>query len=568
MFVDETVNVDVLIIGAGNAGLRAAIEAAGLGAVTIVVSKGPFPSGASTVAGGLLQASFHPEDSKDIHFRDTVQGGGYLSNQKLVRILVNDAPERVLDLEKFGHVFDEGTEARYALAKLGGYSVPRGVMGGMSGNLQKVLFMEAVRRGAKFLNEVMITRLLCEDGRVVGGVGLDIPTGRFKIFWAKSVILASGAVGRLWKVTADTKSATGDGFALARTIGTKMINMEMIQYIPLTFIYPEFVKGNTLGEASTVGKGTVYKNQLGERFMERYDPKRLEATTRDIAARANYLEIKEGRGSVHGGIWVDPTHVNPADSLYTKDRLPERWRMLRDFYGEAAANLQAPFEASPAALYIMGGIEINEKCETSTENLFAVGEVSANIHGANRLGGNALIEIQVFGKIAGENAACKAQKTVSRQCHQSQIQAEYNRIFGLLENKQGNRPLALRKTLQELMWDKVGIVKNGANLEEGLGQILELKKAVQSLRLHSNTRVYNQEWVESLELVNMVEVAEMITHCALLRQESRGVHFRIDFPDRDDENWLRETVVQEAEGELRLSTQPVNLAELKPKELS
>lgn len=565
MPVDQTIPSDVLIIGGGNAGLRAAIEAAGLGARTVVVSKGPFPSGASAVAGGLLQASFDPHDSKDIHFRDTVEGGWYLNNQRLVRIVVDNAPDRVLDVERFGHVFDKGTVARYALAKLGGYSVPRGVMGGISGNLQKVLFMEAARRAAEFHNEVMITRLLTVDAAVVGATGLEITTGRFLLFAGKTVILAPGAVGRLWKVTADTKSATGDGFALARHVGTKMINMEMVQYIPLTFIYPEFAKGNTLGEASTVGKGAIYKNRYGDRYMEKYDPERLETTTRDIAARANYLEIKEGRGTDHGGILVDPTRVNPEDSLYSRDRLPERWRMLCDFYGEAAANLQEPFEASPAALYIMGGIEINERCETSTENLYAVGEAAANVHGANRLGGNALIELQVFGKIAGEECARKAKKLLMRPCPHDQVEQEYGRVMGLLESKEGNQPLVLKRKLQELMWDKVGIVKNGVELQEAIGEIAELKKAAQTLRLHCNTKVYNAEWVEALEVSNMIEVAEMIARSALLREESRGVHYRTDFPHRDDEHWLKETVVQEVEGKLQLMTQPVNLIELTPK---
>lgn len=496
-----------------------------------------------------------------------IVGGSFLNNQKLARALAEDARDRIVDLERYGHVFYRKEDGSLSIHKTGGSTYPRAVDGGIHANVQRRLGEEALRRGAQVHDEMMVTKLLVDGrGAVIGTTAIDIKTGDFLLLRAKSVILAIGPTGRLWKLTSNSRSSTGDGFAMARWIGTKMIDMEMIQFIPLAYVYPEFVKGCTLGEAGGFGPGVKFVNKQGERHVLKHDP-RGEFATRDIVARANYIEIKEGRGSERGGIWIDATEVDRSQAYYRPERVPERIKMLRDSYGKEAAEFKKPFEATPAMVYIMGGIEIDEHCYTSTEGLFACGEQSSNIHGGNRLGANALIEIQVFGKRAGESAAARAKELPTPRIglEDAQVRTEKERVLGLLKRKDGIRPYQLKKALQEIMWDKVGILRNGTGLQEAIEEIGRLKEEeLPKVAPYSNTLRYNYDWVEAIEVGNMLEVAEMIACSALLREESRGAHYREDFPKRDDANWLVETVVQDVDGKLRLGTQPVNLTEMRP----
>ena len=556
---------DVLIIGAGGAGLRAALEAAKQGAQVIVLSKGPVPGGATSVSGGVMQAAVGPDDSPDQHFRDTLVGGRFLNNQKLVRTFVDNAPQRVLDLERYGCAFDRKSDGSLDLRMPSGATRKRGIEGEVNSNIQKILAQRALECGVRIQEFMMVTRLLQDEtGFVRGATAVDFAMGTFVVFVAKVTILATGAAGQLYAVTACPRSSTGDGIALARRVGARLLNLEMMQFIPLAYAYPEFIKGFTLGEAPNYGQQTRFLNSKGERFMLKYDPKYAEYATRDLAARGNYIEIQEGRGSPHGGIWVDATANDPRDGLYQPHTRAYRHKMIVDFYGPAKANFEEPFEATPSALFLIGGVEINPDCRTTVPGLFAAGEVSANLHGANRLGANALSEIQVFGSIAGINAAEE-----SRACPpapltdkvRQQINEERTLVLQLRNRPGKRRACEVKREIQRIMWDSVGVVREGKQLRLALDKLRTLREIAQKeVGVASQARRYNYDWVEGLEIHKMLDAAEIMAVAALSRTESRGAHYRTDFPNEDNINWLRETVVQDVAGELIVTSQPVDLS--------
>lgn len=428
----EVMQTDVLVIGAGGAGLRAALEAAQRGVRVVVLSKGPIPGGATSVAGGVMQAAVDTlHDSPDQHLRDTVLGGRFVNNQQIVRTFVDNAPEKVMDLERYGCAFDRHNDGSIDLRQPSGATRKRGIEGEVNNNVQKILTERALECGARIFEYIVVSRLLqTDDGAVVGAAGLNVASGELVAYLAPVTILAAGAAGRLYKVTACPRSSTGDGLALARHIGAKMVNLEMMQFIPLAYAYPEFIKGFTLGEAPNYGHNTRFLNARHERYMHAYDPDLEEYTTRDRAARANYIEIQEGRGSPHGGIWVDTSLNDRKDGLYQPHKLSDRYQMIVDFYGSAKAHFEEPFEATPSALYIIGGVEIDPECRTSVPGLYAAGEVSANLHGANRLGANALTEIQVFGAIAGTKCRRRGRCRHPGRCDGSAVRPDRRCLSG------------------------------------------------------------------------------------------------------------------------------------------
>lgn len=566
------ISCDVLVIGAGGAGLRAALEASRRGARVVVLSKGPVPGGATSVAGGVMQAAVGPDDSPDQHFRDTVVGGHFLNNQRLVRTFVDRAAEKVLDLERYGCAFDRRADGSLDLRVPAGATRKRGIEGEVMSNVQKILAQRSMEQGADIREFVIATRLLQDEaGSVVGAVGLDFARGEAVAFLAPVTILAAGAVGRLYAVTACPRSSTGDGLALARRVGARLVNLEMMQFIPLAYAYPDFIRGFTLGEAPNYGKTTRFLNSRGERYMPQYDAARAEYATRDVAARANYLEVQAGRGTPHGGIWVDTTANDPKDGLYQPHKLADRYKMIVDFYGPEKANFLEPFEATPSALFLMGGVEIDSECHTNVPGLLAAGEVSANLHGANRLGANALTEIQVFGAIAGETAAQLAKDTrppVGTTALRSTLEDARKAIFGLHDRPRRRRACAFKHTIQRVMWDGVGVVRDGDKLKAALDEFRSLRQILPNeLSVFSSARRYNYDWVEAIEATQMADVAEMMAAAALTRTESRGAHHRMDYPAADNERWLHETVVQD-QGSLRVSTQPVDMNELTPKDIN
>lgn len=568
----QPVKCDVLVIGAGGAGLRAALEASRAGAKVIVLSKGPVPGGATSVAGGVMQAAVDPSDSPDQHFRDTVIGGHFLNNQRLVRTFVDNAAEKVLDLERYGCAFDRKEDGSLDLRVPAGATRKRGIEGEVMSNVQKILAQRSIELGAEVREFVMVTRLLQDgSGTVVGAVALDFGRGEVLAYLAPVTILAAGAVGRLYAVTACPRSSTGDGLALGRRVGARMVNLEMMQFIPLAYAYPEFIRGFTLGEAPNYGKSTRFINSEGERYMPRYDEARAEYATRDVAARANYMEIQAGRGTPHGGIWVDTTANDPKDGLYQPHKLADRYKMIVDFYGPSKANFEEPFEATPSALFLMGGVEIDSECRTSVPGLLAAGEVSGNLHGANRLGANALTEIQVFGAIAGERAARLA-KDMRPPLETAALKAtfadERRVIHDFQERPNKTRACDVKHAIQRLMWDSVGVVREGAKLRAALDEFDRLRKiAREEVSVFSRAQRYNYDWVEAIEVGQMVDVAEMMAVAALTRTESRGAHHRLDYPATDNRSWLQETVIHDEAGKLRVATQPVHLTEVSPPDI-
>jgi fumarate reductase (CoM/CoB) subunit A len=562
----EIIETDVLIIGAGGAGLRAALEAAKQGARVTVLSKGPVPGGATSVSGGVLQAAIGADDSPDQHFRDTVIGGRFLNNQRLVRTFVDNAPQKVLDLERYGCAFDRKPDGSLDLRQPSGATRKRGIEGEVNSNIQKILAQRALEGGTRIHEFMMVTRLLQDDtGRVCGATALDFASGTFVAFIAKVTVLATGAAGRLYRVTACPRSSTGDGIALARRVGARMINLEMMQFIPLAYVYPEFIKGFTLGEAPNYGHNTRFLNSDGERYMLKYDPKRAEYSTRDVCARAGYIEIQEGRGGPHGGIWVDTSANDRKDGLYQPHKLADRYQMIVDFYGTQKANFEEPFEATPSALFIIGGVEIDPDCRTNVPGLYAAGEVTANLHGANRLGANALTEIQVFGAIAGVNAAKDSKNRPplgSRSgAVEKQIKEERAAVLGLLDRPRKQRACDVKHEIQRVMWDDVGVVREGKKLQAALEEFRSLREiARDQVAVASQVRRYNYDWVEALEIHMMLDAAELMATAALSRTESRGAHYRTDFPREDDANWLRETLVQDLGGRVTVTSQPVDMS--------
>ena len=567
---DEVFTTDVLVIGAGNAGLRAAVGAAEKGARTLLVSKSPFPGGSSVVAGGIRQAAFHPDDSPDLHFSDTLKSGKYLNNQRLVRLFVQEAPKRILDLEEYGVMLVRTGPREYRIKLTGGGSAPRGLHTRRNDRVMRLVLERALRLGVELFDQTMVTRLVQDDrGAVAGAVALDIIRGRTILILARSVVLAAGALARIYSRNATVRNATGDGLALAARAGTTFIDMEFVQFIPLGYV-GTFIDGMTLGEGSVWGEEVRFLNGSGERYLERYAPGITEyRATRDILARANYSEILAGRGTANSAVLVDATRSDPNEVEFSPKAMAHRYRLLRDFYGKAKADLKEPLEAAPSALYICGGVEFDEECATNIPGLYVCGEMAGGIHGANRLNGNSLIDCEVFGKIAGESAARYSREEARSSSSGAMAQAldEERRILDLMDRPVGEkRPRDFKRSLQNIMWQKVGIVRNGPTLAEAVQEIENLRDRLPELSVATPARRYNLELVEALEVPMMVQVADMVARCALFRTESRGNHYRLDYPNTDNESWLANTHIT-VEGErLRLEKRPVELLEVDPRQ--
>jgi fumarate reductase (CoM/CoB) subunit A len=553
--VDDVYQCDVLVIGGGGAGARAAIEARRHNVEVLLVVKGLFGrSGCTVMAEGGYNAAFgfvDPEDNEQHHFEDTVIGGRFLNNQKLVEILVRDAPKRVLELESFGATFDRIEPEKLDQRYFGGQRFRRTVhRGDRTGHeMMNALKEEAYRVGVEVLEEVAITRLLINDGMITGATGLDLIHGRFLLFKAKAVVLATGGAGRLYSITTNPYQKTGDGYALAYNAGAELIDMEMVQFHPTGMVYPPSASGLLVTEAVRGEGGKLY-NSLGERFMAKYDPERMELSTRDVVTRAIFREITEGRGTEHGGVYLDLTHV-PDEVIEQK-----LGTMLKQFLDVGVDIRREPMEVSPSAHHFMGGVRTSEDCRATTiPNLFACGEVNGGVHGANRLGGNSLAETQVFGAIAGENAAKEAKRHGYRKVDYKALEDEHERIFRF-EAGEGLLPYEVRSQLQRVMWEKVGIMRSRQSLEEALRAIAMLRSKLGEVTVESGLR-YNLQLLAAVELDNMLLVAEMIARSALLRTESRGAHFRSDYPE-EDPRWVKNIVVAKAaEGMLVKTVEPV-----------
>ena len=534
----KKIKTDVLIVGSGGAGSRAAIEVDNAGLKATIVSKGlSFRSGCTGMAEGGYNAVFKAvdkEDSIETHIKDTLKGGSYLNDEKLVEILVNESPKRLIDLENYGALFERQENGEIAQRPFGGQTYRRTCFQGdrTGAELLNALKEEIIRRDIECIEEVMITSLVQDGIQVIGATGFDLKDSSIIYFQAKAVIFASGGAGQLYPVTSNTFQKNGDGIAIAYRAGANLIDMEQVQFHPTGMVTPESKKGVLVTEAVRAEGGKLL-NKDGERFMAKYSPEKMELSTRDVVARSIYQEIIEGRGSKNGGVYLDISHLDD-------DLIDEKLEtMVLQFENVGVDIKHEPIEVAPTAHHFMGGIKINTDASSSLPNLFACGEVCGGIHGANRLGGNALADTQVFGKIAGENAA-KIAKETELKTNDEMLLAEKERIEGLI--KPGSiKANEFKNNIKKLMWKNVSIVREEKSLNEALRQLQEMQKDLDNIDV-SEKNQYNSELLTALEVINMVEIAILIVKSAILRRESRGAHYRSDFPESNDA-WKRSIVL-------------------------
>lgn len=539
----KIIQTDVLIIGSGGAGSRAAIEVSNMGLKPTIVSKGlSFRSGCTGMAEGGYNAVFKAvdaEDSKETHIKDTLNGGKHLNDSKLVNILVDESPDRLIDLENYGALFDRQEDGNINQRPFGGQTYRRTCFqGDRTGHeMLQALKEEIIKRDIETVDEVMITSLVLSKDlppKVIGAIGLELKTSETIFFQAKSVILATGGAGQLYPVTSNTFQKNGDGFAIAYNAGANLVDMEEVQFHPTGMVYPDTKKGVLVTEAVRAEGGRLI-NSEGERFMGKYD-ERMELATRDIVARSIYQEIIEGRGTEKGGVYLDISHL-PDDVIDEKLET-----MVLQFEDIGVDIKNEPMEVAPTAHHFMGGVKIDENGKSSLNNLFACGEVTGGVHGANRLGGNALADTQVFGKRAGESAAKEALNT-DFEINEEMIEKEEARIKGLI--KDGSlKPLEVKKQIKTLMWEKVAIIRTEKKLNEALKELMELKKSLKDLKVR-DIKQYNEDLQTALEVINMVDIAILVVKSAILRRESRGAHFREDYPETKEE-WQRSIVLNKS----------------------
>jgi fumarate reductase (CoM/CoB) subunit A len=560
----EVVESDVLVIGGGGAGAMAALKASENSAkVCIVIKGGLNKCGSTPMAMGAASAvgPWHsPNDSKDIHFMDTVKGGAYLNEQKLVRILAEEAPDRVLELERLG-AFWERTDSgeKYLLRIDGGHSYPRSVYleDRPGSEMLKAMKGELIHRNVHIIENVMITILLTDEDRVSGALGINVYTGDFIIFKTKSIVLATGGAGQIYEYTTQDVRNTGDGFALALQAGADLVDMEFVQFFPIGLIFPESTKGLIVGAMYY----SYLLNKDGERFMKNYDAKRMELSTRDIVSRAVFTEIKEGRGTKRGGVYCDMTYQPPG---YIKKQLP----LVYTFCDKLGMNVEKnKLEVAPTCHFFMGGIKVNEKWESSFPGIFAAGEAAGGVHGANRLSQNSLADIMVSGARAGKYAAIYASKAKRPKINQSSIKQERKKIEEIITNdlKDSIYPWQIKTKIKKVMWENVGIYRDGEGLKKALEQILTMKKVdLPRVGISTKTKTFNRELIEALEVSNLFLACEAIIRAALDRKESRGAHFRNDYPNLDNQNWLKHIGIKLTKDKFELLDEPVDLSEVKP----
>ena len=533
----KTISTDVLIIGSGGAGSRAAIEVDNAGLKATIVSKGlSFRSGCTGMAEGGYNAVFKTvdkDDSIEAHINDTLKGGSFLNDKKLVEILVNESPQRLIDLENYGALFDRKENGEIDQRPFGGQSFRRTCYQGdrTGAELLNALKEEIIRRDIECIEEVMITSLVTDADQVIGATGLNLKDSSLIYFKAKSVILASGGAGQLYPVTSNTFQKNGDGYAIAYKAGAQLVDMEQIQFHPTGMIAPESKKGVLVTEAVRAEGGKLM-NKDGERFMSKYAPEKMELATRDVVARSIYQEIIEGRGTENGGVYLDISHL---DDDYIDEKLET---MVLQFENVGVDIKHGPIEVAPTAHHFMGGLKIKEDASTSLKNLFGAGEVCGGVHGANRLGGNALADTQVFGKIAGVSAS-QASKDCELKANDEQVEKEASRIESLIK-KGSIKPKEFKNNIKNLMWEKVAIVRDEKTLNEALAELQQMQKDLDKMDV-KDTAQYNSDLVTALEVINMVEICILTVKSAILRRESRGAHFRSDFPESKDE-WKKSIV--------------------------
>ncbi len=560
----ETREHDVLVIGAGGAGLRAAIEALAHGASVGVVSKSLLGKAHTVMAEGGIAAAMANVDSADgwkPHFRDTMRGGKMLNNWRMAQLHAQEAPERVRELEQWGALFDRTEDGRILQRAFGGHTFRRLCHVGDRTGLEMIRTLQdrGVHMGFDVYMECTIVRLLTDGGRCVGAVGYWRETGRFVVFKAKSVVMATGGIGKAWPVTSNSWEYTGDGMALAYEAGAELMDMEFVQFHPTGMVWPPGVQGILVTEAVR-GEGGILRNKNGERFMERYDPKKMELSTRDVVARSIYIEVKEGRGTEHGGAFLDISH-KPAD--YVKKKLPSMYHQFKELADVDIT--KEPMEVGPTCHYMMGGIRVDaEMAQSTLRGLFAAGEAAAGLHGANRLGGNSLSDLLVFGRRAGLAAVQHAKQVSAPRIDPAQIEQAEAEALRPFQRQGGESPYAVHRDLQTTMQSLVGIFRVRDDVQKALGELGKLKERLSHTSVEGS-RMFNPGWHMAIDMKSMLTVSEAVARSALVREESRGAHSRIDFPELSAEWGTKNNIIWRDENTmgLRQDTRPELPVELK-----
>ena len=580
---------DVLVIGAGGAGLRAAIEAKAAGADVGLVCKSLLGKAHTVMAEGGVAAALGnvaAADSWQVHFRDTMVGGKLLNNPRMAELHATEAPERVRELERWGAVFDRTADGRILQRPFGGHSHPRLAHVGDRTGLEMIRTLQdhAVAVGIQVYMECTITKLVTGPNRVTGAFGYWRTTGQPIVFPANAIVLATGGIGRAFEITSNSWEYSGDGQALAYEAGAELIDMEFVQFHPTGMVWPPGVRGLLVTEAVR-GEGGILRNKDGERFMWKYLPEDRrdeyaatdeeaatwvtalsqgletdarrppELSTRDNVSRAIYMEVKEGRGSPHGGVFLDISYL-PAELVRRK--LPSMYDQFKELADVDITT--GPMEVGPTTHYVMGGIRVDaDTAQTTVPGLFAAGEVAGGMHGANRLGGNSLSDLIVFGARAGSAAAAHAAAAKSEPyVDPVQVQAAVAELAVPLERVDGEDPYAVQRDLQVMMQRLVGIFRVEADLDEALTHLAELRARWQNVRA-TGGRVYNPGWNLVFELDHLLTISEAITRSARQRTESRGAHSRLDHPATDETHWgkVNGAVVRSADGTMAVKTTPL-----------
>jgi len=579
---------DVLVIGAGGAGLRAAVEASAAGARVALISKSLLGKAHTVMAEGGIAAALADVDDRDnwrVHFSDTMRGGQYLNSWRMAELHAREAPARVRELEAWGALFDRTADGRILQRNFGGHRYPRLAHVGDRTGLEMIRTLQdhGIHLGLDVFMEHTIVVLLKDGERVIGAFGYDRERGRFHVFRAGAVVLATGGIGRAFKITSNSWEYTGDGHSLAYHAGAALMDMEFVQFHPTGMIWPPSVRGILVTEGVR-GEGGVLRNNQGRRFMfddipplyvnqtanseeegwrytqgDKNARRPPELLTRDHVARCIRREVREGRGSPHGGVFLDIAWIKeriPNSAEYIKKKLPSMYHQFKQLADIDIT--QVPMEVGPTTHYVMGGVRVDPDSQMSdVPGLFAAGECGAGLHGANRLGGNSLSDLLVFGQRAGEYAANFAKQHPAGQVNPEALASAERRALKPFDQENSEGPYAIQHALQDLMQDLVGIVRVEAEMLQALERIRELKARADRAGVQGN-REYNTGWHTALDLTSLLTVSEIITRAALDRKESRGAHFRDDFPDKDAAYGKFNIVARKGpDGEVQLIHEPL-----------
>ena len=583
----QTFEHDVLIIGAGGAGLRAAIEASAAGVKVGVITKSLLGKAHTVMAEGGIAAAMGNVDDRDnwrVHFADTMRGGQYLNNPRMAELHAKEAPDRVRELEAWGAVFDRTADGRILQRNFGGHKYPRLAHVGDRTGLEMIRTLQdhGIHQGIDVHMECTVVTLLKSGGRMAGAFCYERERGRYKLFRAKAIVLATGGIGRAFKITSNSWEYTGDGHSLAYHAGATLMDMEFVQFHPTGMIWPPSVRGLLVTEGVR-GEGGILVNNQGKRFMfddipanykgqtadnpeegwrytqgDKSARRPPELLTRDHVARCIMREVREGRGSPHGGVFLDIAWIKeklPNAAEIIKKKLPSMYHQFKQL-GDIDITKE-PMEIGPTTHYMMGGVRVDGDTQMSdVPGLFAAGECAAGLHGANRLGGNSLSDLVVFGQRAGEYAAKFAKKHSPADIDMSQVDATARQALEPFE-RTGESPYQVQHDLQDMMQDKVGIVRLENEMEQALDGILKLRERAKHVAVPGN-REYNPGWHTALDLPNLLTVSEAITRAALLRKESRGAHFRDDYPAKDETYGTFNLIVREGkDGEMTVTREPL-----------